>query len=205
LVGSVVTVPLYAQNRVGLTISLAPIPVQVTETVDSESSQLTGIAFGGRGTVTWRKLRLDLRYLEGGLSAKADGPDEDIVEGEVTLGFLPLSWLTLRLGPHIRSFVTAQGTQRWIFWEGHAAGALELGSPRLVTYFDLWHVFAADVDAVESFDRGNGIEGGIRFSLDRLPFWGKLAYRIDQSSLGDGSSTNTVEQMVFAIGWMLRR
>ena len=205
LVGSFVNGPLDGQNRIGLTVSLAPMPVQVTETAGNESSQLTGIALGGRAGVTWRKLRLDVRYLEGGLSSEADGLDEDIVEGELMLGFVPLSWLTLRLGPHIRSFVTSQGTQRWILWEGNAAGAVELGSPRLLAYFDLWHVFAADIDAVEPFDRGNGMEGGIRLTLDRLPFWGKLAYRIDQSSLGDGSRTNTVEQMVFAIGWMLRR
>ncbi|UCD25690.1 MAG: hypothetical protein JSW51_07200 [Gemmatimonadota bacterium] len=205
LVGSAVSGRLDAQNRIGLTISLAPIPVQVTETVESESSKLTGIAFGGRGVVTWRKLRLDLRYLEGGLSPEAEAPDEDIVEGELMLGFVPLSWLTLRFGPHIRSFVTNQGTQRWIFWEGHVGGALELGTPRLITYFDLWHVFGANVDAVEEYDSGNGIEGGIRFTLDRLPFWGKLAYRIDHSSLGAGSRSKTVEQMVFAIGWMITR
>ena len=205
LVGSFVNGPLDGQNSIGLTISLAPIPVQVTETAGNESSQLNGIALGGRAGVTWRKLRLDVRYLEGGLSSEADGPDEDIVEGELMLGFAPLSWLTLRLGPHIRSFVTSQGTQRWIFWEGHATGAVELGSPRLLSYLDLWYVFAANVDAVEPFDQGLGIEGGIRLTMDRLPLFAKLAYRIDQSSLGDGSRTNTVEHMVFAIGWMLRR
>lgn len=205
MVGSLVGGSLDGQNRIGLSISLSPIPVQVTESAGSGLSQVSGIAFGGRAGVTWRKLRLDVRYLEGGLGSDSASLDQDMVEGEAMLGFTLLSWLTLRAGPHIRSFVTSQGTQRWLFWEGHAAGAVELGSPKLITYLDLWHVFAANVDAVEPFDKGNGIEGGIRLTLDRWPFWAKLAYRIDQSRLGDGSRTNTVEQMVFAIGWMLRR
>ena len=196
------------QTGVGLTLSLAPTPVQVTKTNgsgDAASSRYSGMTIGGALAVRLRKLRLDLRYLEGGLSSDADLPDQDIVEGELMLGFAPFSWLVVKTGPHIRSFVTSQGTQRWVFWEGRAALGAKLGSPNLVTYLEAWHVFASDVDAVEPFGSGNGMEAGISYALSKLPFMARLAYRIDNSSLGEGSSSNTVEQLVFAIGWLLRR
>jgi hypothetical protein len=163
------------------------------------------VTIGGAIAVRLRKLRLDLRYLEGGLSSDADIPDQDIVEGELMLGFAPFSWFGVKVGPHIRSFVTSQGTQRWVFWEGRAALGTTLGSPNLATYLEAWHVFASDVDAVEPFGSGNGMEAGISYSLNRLPFMARLAYRIDSSSLAEGARESTVEQLVFAIGWMLRR
>ncbi len=194
-----------AQSSPRLTLSLAPIPVQVSQDNGAANRQLSGMAFGGMVDFSWRFLRLDVRYLEGGISADSDSGDEDIVEGELMLGVAPLSWLAVKFGPHIRSFVTPQGTERWFFWEGRLATAAKLGSPNLVTYFQAWYVFSSDVDAVQSYDSGKGVEGGIRLSLSRLPFYGDLGYRMDQSKLGDGAATQTVEQLIVAIGWMIGR
>ncbi|UCG87427.1 MAG: hypothetical protein JSW71_02465 [Gemmatimonadota bacterium] len=196
---------LNAQSGVGLALSLAPMPVAVTRTADTTASRFSGLTIGGSVGLRLGRLRLDLRYLEGGLGSDLEIPDQDIVEGELLLGVAPLAWLTVKAGPHIRSFVTAQGTQRWVFWEGRVAATAKLGSPNLLTYLEAWHVFFSDVDAVEQYDSGNGLEGGIRLALDRLPFWGTLAYRIDQNSLGSGTKTDTVEQLVIAIGWFVRR
>lgn len=194
-----------AQSGVGLTLNLAPMPVRATRMADTVASRYSGVTIGGGIEVRLGRLRLDLRYLEGGLGSNQDIPDQDIVEGEVLLGMAPLSWLVLKGGPHIRSYVTSQGTQRWVFWEGRAAATAKLGSPSLLSYLEVWHVFGSDVDAVEEYDSGNGLEGGIRLTLNRLPFWGKLAYRVDHSSLGGGAKTDTVEQLVFALGWFVRR
>jgi hypothetical protein len=196
---------LRAQNPFGLTLSMAPIPVQVSQDDGTAATQFSGTSLGGMVNLSWRIWRLDMRYLEGGLSSDSDLPDEDIVEGELMFGVAPFSWLTVKIGPHIRSFVTPRGTERWAFWEARVGTAAKLGSPHLVTYFEAWHVIASDVDAIGSYDSGNGLEGGIRLSLSRLPFYGEFAYRIDQSKLADGAATHTVEQLVFAIGWMVRR
>jgi len=196
---------LSAQSGVGLTVSLAPMPVQVTRTAEPAANRFSGLTIGGAAAVRFGRLRLDLRYLEGGLGSDQEVPDQDIVEGELLLGVAPLSWLVVKAGPHIRSFVTSQGTQRWVFWEGRVTAAANLGSPNLLTYLEVWHVLGANVDAVEPYDSGNGLEGGIRLAMNRLPFWGQLAYRIDHNSIGDGAKTDTVEQLVFAIGWFVRR
>lgn len=199
------TAGLAAQSGVGLNISLAPMPVRVSNTAESAVSQSSGLTIGGAAEVSLGWLRLDLRYLEGGLGSEDDIADQDIVEGELLLGVAPLSWLKVKLGPHIRSFVTPRGTQRWVFWEGRLATSMPLGSPNLLAHLELWHVLSASVDAVEPFDSGNGLEGGIRLSLNRLPFSFRLAYRIDHSSLGDGVKNDTVEQLVFALGWFVSR
>lgn len=196
---------LIAQSGVGLNLSLAPMPVKVSNTAESTLSQSSGLTIGGAAEVSLGWLRLDLRYLEGGLGSEDDIADQDIVEGELLLGLAPLSWLKLKLGPHIRSYVTPQGTQRWVFWEGRVATSMPLGSPNLMAHLELWHVLSASVDAVEPFDSGNGLEGGIRLCLSRLPFSFRLAYRIDHSSLGSGVKTDTVEQLVFGLGWFVRR
>lgn len=205
LTTSLATPAVHAQYPTGFTVSLAPIPVRVSQNNGSETERLSGITLGGMVDLSWKILRLDLRYLEGGIGSDGDSRDEDIVEGELMFGIAPLSWLVVKVGPHIRSFVTSQGTQRWFFWEARVGTAAKLGSPNLITYLQAWHVFQSDVDAVGSYDSGNGLEGGIRLSLSRLPFYGGLSYRMDQSKLGDGVATQTVEQFVLAIGWMIGR
>jgi hypothetical protein len=194
-----------AQSPSGITLSLAPIPVQVSQNNGSETDQLSGMTLGGMVDLAWRIWRLDVRYLEGEISSGGDSESEDIVEGELMFGVAPSSWLVVKVGPHIRSFVTPQGTERWFFWEARLGTAAKLGSPNLITYFQAWHVFKSDVDAVESYDSGNGLEGGIRLSLSRLPFYGSLSYRVDHSNLGSGAASQTVEQMVLAIGWTIGR
>ena len=195
----------HAQNPSGITLSLAPIPVQVSQSNGSGTDRLSGMTLGGMADLAWRIWRLDLRYLEGGISAGDDSESEDIVEGELMIGVAPLSWLVIKVGPHIRSFVTPQGTERWFFWEARLGTAAQLGSPNVITYFQVWHVFKSDVDAVQSYDSGNGLEGGIRLSLSRLPFYGGLSYRVDHSNLGSGAASQTVEQIVMAIGWLIGR
>jgi len=189
-----------AQNRLGGEVALGPVSTQVSSQDPEFSGQLSGVTLSGRVGLTYWKLLLDARYLEGTVKSGDNEREEDVVEGELMVGMVPLSWLAVKIGPHVRSLVTAQGTQRWWFWEGRVRAQANLGTPLLRSYLEAWHVFSANVDLAEGYDSGNGIEGGLRASLSQLPFWAELAYRIDNSRLGGGETTQTVEELILAIG-----
>jgi len=191
---------LNAQKRLGVEVGIGPVSTQVSSTESGSTDQLSGVTFGGRVGLTYWKLVLDARYLEGTVKSGNSERQEDVVEGELLVGMVPLSWLALKIGPHVRSIVTTGGTQRWWFWEGRVRAHANLGTPLLRSYLEVWHVFSANVDLVEGYDSGNGIEGGLRATLSRLPFWAELAYRIDNSRLGGGDRIQTVEELILMIG-----
>jgi hypothetical protein len=189
-----------AQHRLGVQVGLGPVSTQVSSKDVAETDKLSGVTFGGRAGLRYWKLLLDVRYLEGTVESSSSERKEDVVEGELLVGMAPLSWLALKIGPHVRSIVTDLGTQRWWFWEGRVRGQADLGTPLLRSYLEAWYVFSANVDLVEGYDGGNGIEGGIRGRLTRFPLWAELAYRIDHSRLAGGDRTQTVEELVLMIG-----
>ena len=106
----------------GQTLHSAAAASVVTTRVRTEqpggATEFSGAAFGGEGTLSLGRFRLDLSYLQGRLdpdtgSARA----RDLVEGAVLLGVRPVEWLTVSAGPHARAYAASGQTQRWLFWE----------------------------------------------------------------------------------------
>ena len=164
--------------------------------------QLSGFGFGGHGTIAWKRLGLGLLYMEGSLSPSETGRDRDIVEGEAMLSVSATSWLRVAFGPHIRSLIIPEGTERWLFWEGRIQAKANLGPPRLVSVFEFWQVLSANVDVDDPYDRGQGIEGALRWEVPSLPVpvWLELGYRLDRSKLGNGSRTEVMEHFLISVG-----
>lgn len=163
--------------------------------------RLAGFTMGGFTSVSHNRFSVELGYLEGSLSPSGQGIERDIVEGELLLTVRTFRWMSVQLGPHIRSFVRPDGTERWIFWEGRLRAGTQLGTPRLLSRFEIWQVLAANVDAAEPYDGGRGISGALWWDISSLPFWLGLGYRIDRSHLGRGSRTEVLEHVLISVGF----
>ena len=191
---------LNAQGPVRFSAGLAGYATRLNTEVTSEQQRLSGMSFGVTGAASLGRLSLDVRYLEGVLKTTGGGPGRDVVEGEAMLGVRPLPWAGLKLGPHLRSFITNTGIERWVFWEARVRTEARLGSPRMRSYLELWQVLAGDVGGQDPFDTGQGVEGGIRVEVGRLPVWLQLSYRMDRSGLAGGAREEVLEHVIFAVG-----
>lgn len=192
-----------AQNPIRVSFAGAVFKAGLDSERESEHQQLSGFCVGGIASLSKGRLGIGLRYLEGSLNPDGDGIGRDLVEGELMLGVQTLSWLAIRLGPHLRSFITDGAVERWVFWEGRLRTETGLGVSGLSSYLELWHVLSASssVDWPEAYDGGKGLEGGIRMDVSQLPFWLGLAYRIDRSNLGGGVRQDVLEHMVITVGF----
>ena len=174
--------------------------------VRSQSGQFSGAVVGGDGTLSFGRLELAFRYVQGkvdSVGATAASAGHDLVEGSVLLGARPLSWLTIATGPHARSYTLTSGTQRWVFWElrARAAGAFIGSAAR--GYVELWRALSADVNVPESFDHAQGGEAGMIIRFARAPLQARVAYRMDhtvlKSALG-GTRLETVDGLMVGFG-----
>ena len=173
-----------------------------TEDTNGEAQRLSGFSAGGAATVGYGRMGLDIRYLEGSLSPSGEGTGRAIVEGEAMLSVRALSWLRIKFGPHIRSFIQNNATERWLFWETRFRTETQLGTRRVTSSLEFWQVLSASVNTSEPFDGGQGIEGNLRWEISsNLPLWLNLGYRIDRSNLGGGSRTEVLEHIILGIGF----
>jgi len=189
------------QGKMSASAALELSAASAKSLVHDTSQTFSGVLFGGEASLALGKLSLDLLYLEGSASSDGNEADRDVVEGEVMLGFHALRWLSLKIGPHARSYVTAQGTQRWMFWELRLAADAALGTPTLKAYFEGWTSLSTNLDVAESLDRAQGLQGGIRLEPRGLPISFRLGYRMDHSRLADGVRLETIEHLMLAVGW----
>jgi hypothetical protein len=153
----------------------------------------------------WWRLLLDLRYLEGGLSADTGNAERDMAEGGAFIGILPVSWVTVKGGAHVRSYFTGDIIERWVLWEVRLRAEVPVFRPTsrsvaLHSYLEGWTPLSADVNVPEAVDGGGGFEGGMMFRLAQVPIWAQLAYRIDHVKLGDGTRRETMQQLIFGVG-----
>jgi hypothetical protein len=196
----VLTSPVFAQIPVRTSLGIGSSFLTLN-TVDAVGEQrLTGFGFGGKATIAYKRLGLGLQYLEGSLNPSGTGTDKELVEGEMMLSVRASSWLRLALGPHIRSLVIPEGTERWLFWEGRVQTKANLGTPRLESVLELWHVVSASVEVDDAYDRGQGVMGSLRWELSSLPVWIGLGYRIDRSNLANGARTEVMEHFTISVG-----
>lgn len=170
-----------------------------------ENERLSGVTLGIEGTVARGRWFVDARYLEGSLSPSVGSLARDVVEGELLLGYQALDWLDVKLGPHIRSYLAGGDTERWVFWEARTQAEWGLYTPSterftLSSYVELWLVLTGTVNLPNPYGSGRGAEGGMLLRLDRAPVWARFAYRVDRGTLQEGIRTETLEQIVIAIG-----
>lgn len=205
LIAAVSLIPLgaQAQSDFGVSFGLQLAAATARSESPNVSEQLSGILIGGEVSVSWWRLLLDLRYLDGSADPEVSGVGRDVVEGEVMLGVRPVAWLALKVGPHARSYVMPEGTQRWLYWETRIAAQSRLGTPALRAYFEGWTGIASRLDVAEVLDRAQGLEGGLRLSPAGSRVWAKLAYRMDYSRLGGGVRHETMEYGMVGVGLAL--
>jgi hypothetical protein len=160
----------------------------------------SGLALGVEGAFGVGRATVAVAYAQGSLDESGGGPTSDLVEGQLTAYVHPFRWVQVGLGPHIRSFVEAGGTQRWVMWEARVQGTTNVLAPVIAVYAEAWTVLGASVDAAEDFDGGRGLEGGLRIGVGHLPVAVRLRYRIERLDLGDGARRETIEHVALAVG-----
>ena len=156
-----------AQLPLRYSLSLGAFSNNLNTEATTGPQRLAGLSAGGGASLAYGRLGLGIQYMEGSLSPSGDGAGRDLVEGEAMLSLRTLSWLSLKLGPHIRSFIVDDGTERWLFWEGRIRTEARLGTERLTSSLEIWQVLSADVNTVEPFDKGQGIEGNLNWAVLR--------------------------------------
>jgi hypothetical protein len=178
--------------------------LRVRSTVGAAEEVLSGTLMGGEARVEGWGLALDIAYAQGDVTPDSGTPAaRDVIEGRILLGNRPWRGLSVKAGPHVRSYVTASGTQRWFFWEARLRGEGTIVG-RVQVYAEIWRVLSGNVNVVEAFDGGQGGEAGLLLRLPRSPFWGRLAYGIERAKLGGGARLETVEGLSLAVGYGLR-
>jgi len=166
----------------------------------SETS--SGVLLGGGASLELWRASLDLLYWQGGVTAGGTGAERDVVEGEAMLGFRILGWLSFKLGPHARTYITTEETHtRWLFWEMRVAADAALGTPLLSGYFEGWTSLSANLGVAEALDRAQGLQGGLRFEPRSTPIFVTIGYRMDHSRLASGTRLETIEHLLVALGW----
>ncbi len=162
---------------------------------------LTGMAFGGEGSVRLGRLALELGYWQGSL--EADGglaPRRELIEGKGQLALRVARWVTLKGGGHARSYVTSAGTERWLFWEARLRAERQIVNPSVRGHLELWRAVATEVNSAQEFDRGQGGEAGMTLRFARMPVWFRLGYRIEDARLGGNTRRETLEALTVSVG-----
>ena len=189
--------------------------VQLVQQTELATETLTGIAVGGEGRIRLWKSELAFRYVRGSLKTSAGSPGDDIVETAVMVGSRPFHWLTVKAGPHVRSFASDLGTVRWLLWEGRIRIEQRIMGPALRSYVEVWRTLSGGVnmtaplgggpapapgDLFTSSGIGRGLEGGMILEIPGAPVLLRVGYSVDRSNTRDGSVVNTVEALLVTLG-----
>ncbi len=192
---------LSGQGRLDVAAGAVGVVTRVTPEDPQVRGQLTGVLLGGEGRVEIGRFSANVRYMEGSVKSTRLDVSQDLVEGEFLIGVSPIDWLTLKLGPHVRSFTFADGTRRrWFYWEGRVRGTARLFDQQLRSYVEVWKALSADVSGADPFDYGQGAEGGLELRLATSPLWARLGYRVQRSRLQNVRRPQTIEQILLGFG-----
>jgi hypothetical protein len=109
--------------------------------------------------------------------------------------------LGVSIGPHARTFVDPSGgsDRRWMFWSGRVAARASPFPGRVDTFVELWQGFSGSLSRPAADASGGGVEAGVAVRLTS-PFWGRLAYRLEQGR-ADNGPRETVEAFTLTIGY----
>lgn len=159
-----------------------------------------GLSFTGEaGLVMWGFFA-DVRLATGSLDYENADSSVTLVEGELMLGYRPLRWLALQLGPHVRKVETPSQSDDWVFWEGRLWLGATLVDRIAYSYAEGWVIFSASEPENATFDNGFGFEGGLFVKTTTLPVWLKAGYRIDRATFNSLGSADTVQQLLLLLG-----
>jgi hypothetical protein len=184
-------------------VGLAGVGMRVHSQSGPTVQKLSGAVFGGQGQLVFaRRITLDLGYYQGVLTpSSGQAANRDVVEGYAQIGGRPLSWLSLRIGPHAWTYVSNAGTQRWFLLEGRARVQGEV-FPEIQSYLELWRVFSANVNVPQPFQTGMGGEGGISLRIrdvplipERYPVRIRLGYGIERVRM-EGATGNVRSEIL---------
>ncbi|MBI1722708.1 MAG: hypothetical protein HYR48_02240 [Gemmatimonadetes bacterium] len=165
------------------------------------SEALSGMAFGVEGALLLRPVTISAGYWEGSLKPDSGNPTpRDLVEGWAFLGVRPVSWLLVRGGAHLRGYVTAAGTARRIYWETRARADAPLVGRTAEAYFELWRAWSGGAGAADRLRSARGGEGGLVVRRPQTPFWARLAYRIDRTTLRNDARVEIVDGVSLTVG-----
>jgi hypothetical protein len=210
LVGALAS-PLAAQHTWQWEAALSGVGMRVNSTTAPTTQKLSGAAFGFQGHILYAGLiTLNVGYWQGQLTPASGQPSQaaqrDVVEGYAQLGAQPLSWLSVRAGPHAWTYISTAGRQRWFLMEGRARAKGEI-SPDIQSYLEVWDVFSANVNVPQGFQSGMGGEGGISLRIrdvpvipERFPVRIRAAYGIERVRMGDGKRTEVMDRLSLSIG-----
>lgn len=202
--------PLAAQHAFWWNAQLDGVGMRLNSQTGPTTQKWSGAAFGFQAQALYLgRVTLNLGYWQGKLNGNSTA-DRDVVEGYAQLGGQPLSWLSLRVGPHAWTYVSDAGTQRWFLWEAraHAQGQV---FPGLQSYGELWKVFSANVNVPQGFQSGTGGEGGLSLLIrdvpvipQRFPVRIKLAYGIERvrmnGTVSQGSRAEILDRLSLSLG-----
>ena len=195
-------VQLEAQSRWELSFGAASGHEIVRSRLDTVRERLSGLVFTGEAVATRGRFVARLRYGQGRVTGDIGAPlARDLVEGEALFGYKARPWLTLWVGPHARTNVTGFGDQRWLFWSGRVTARGSLFPGRVESFVELWQAFTGSVSRPAGSAAGGGAEAGLELQLASRPFWGRLAYRIEQGR-ADGGRRETVEALTLTVGYV---
>lgn len=203
--------PLAAQSPWRWEAGLSGVGMRVNSTTGPASQKLSGAVFGFQGQVLYSGfITLNLGYWQGQLTpasgSTATIAQRDVVEGYAQLGAQPLSWLSVRAGPHAWTYISNAGRQRWFLMEARARAQGEI-VPDVQSYIELWHVFSANVNVPQGFQSGAGGEGGISLRLrdvpvipERFPVRIRAAYGIERVRMNAAGRTEVMDRLSLSIG-----
>jgi hypothetical protein len=163
------------------------------------TQRLTGTSLTGDGRLSFWKLVLDVRYLEGELSDDASDITRRLIEAEALIGVRPIPWVALMFGPRVRKIATGPDSESSVFWTVRAQAEAALLEPFLFSYVGIWQMLFGNADN-GSFDNGQGAEAGLVLKMESVPIWARFGYRIDRASFQNIARDETTQHLVVVVG-----
>jgi hypothetical protein len=166
------------------------------------SSDVSGIAVGVSSSVEVGRLALALGYWQGRLNADPSGTQEqDVIDGYAFLMVRATPWLRVKGGAEARSYVTAAGTEHWLFWQARLHAERTIVDPSVRGHIEVWRALSSEVNTPVTVDRAQGGEVGVTLLRALGPLWARLTYGIDDVRLNAGARRQTLEALAFTLGY----
>lgn len=193
-------------------------------TFETTTQSLTGLLGGIEGGVAIGRIVLRGGYLQGAISPSGPGDwRHDVVESFGSLGVRVVRGLEVAVGAQGRVYVTEPISERWVVWQLRARWEGPLLDTRARAWTELWGSAGGDVNTVDVFRgvsstpgylvRGDGLPvdqafkgarggtAGLSYRVSpRAPVF-RLGYTITESRLAIGGYRDTMEGLVFSIGF----
>lgn len=154
------------------------------------SQLLEGPVLGAEAAVSFRRLQLEGRYVEGSLTpgGALTADEEKFVDARIVARYRILPGLALGVGPHLRAFVTPNGTARWSRMEIHTRAEGDLINGLARVRFDLWFAASATSNVQGGGDGAMGGEVGLVMRIPNTPTAVQLMYTADRATFANGGA-----------------